>query len=304
MKDIAILGATASGKTALSIKLAKEFGANILSLDSLSIYKEIDIASAKPTPKERCEIEHFGIDEIYPNENFNVSIFLDIYKKAKKISEKQSKHLIIVGGTGFYLKSLLSGLSPKPTISKESKNRVLDTLFDIEKAFGFIEKHDKTYAEKISPNDSYRIEKWLEIYFETGSSASAYFENNKQKPLILDIDIFEIETDKSRLKERIKLRTKGMLKNGLIDEVVYLEKNYTREPNSMKSIGIKETLEFLDGFINRDELEEKITQNTAKLAKRQRTFNSTQFPPHIKADTETLYKEIKKSLTKKETKEN
>ena len=296
MKTIAILGPTASGKTALAIKLAKEFNANILSLDSLSIYKEIDIASAKPTLQDRDGIKHFGIDEIYPDTDFNVSIFFDIYKNAKEQSIKEYKNLIIVGGTGFYLKSLLTGLSQKPTISHKTKQRVKIAISDIKDAFKILQENDEVYAKKISPNDSYRIEKWFEIYLQSGLGASKYFILNKQKPLIQNIEIFEIDTPKELLKQRIELRTKEMLKNGLIDEVVYLEKSYTRVPNSMKSIGIKETLEFLDGFLNSDELAKKISQNTAKLAKRQRTFNSTQFPLHVKGSIDTLYLDICKSF--------
>ncbi|MFK5881605.1 MAG: tRNA (adenosine(37)-N6)-dimethylallyltransferase MiaA [Sulfurospirillum sp.] len=294
MKTIAILGPTASGKTSLSITLAKEFNANILSLDSLSIYKEIDIASAKPTLKEREGIRHFGIDEIYPDVDFNVSIFFDIYKKAKECSVNESKNLIIVGGTGFYLKSLLTGLSQKPAISQETKQKVAIALRDIKNAYKIMENYDQSYAQKISNNDSYRIEKWFEIYLQSGLVASEYFKLHKQKPLIRDIEIFEIETQKESLRKRIDLRTSHMIKNGLIDEVVRLEKTYTRTPNSMRSIGIKETLEFLDGFLDMDELREKISQNTAKLAKRQKTFNSTQFAPHIKGDAKYIYKALKK----------
>ena len=295
MRTIALLGPTASGKTALSIQLAKELDCNILSLDSLSIYKDIDIASAKPQLEERDGIKHFGIDEIYPNINFNVSIFFDIYKKAKTESLNENRGLIIVGGTGFYLKSLLSGLSQRPKISDETKQKVQIALQDMTNAFNILEEKDPLYAEKISSSDSYRIEKWFEIYIQSGLEASKYFKTHLQKPLIKNIDIFEIDTQKDELRHKIEKRTKQMIKGGLIDEVVYLEKTYTRAPNSMRSIGIKETLEFLDGFIGIKELEEKISLNTAKLAKRQRTFNSTQFAPHVKADAITIYEILKKS---------
>ena len=292
MKTIAILGPTASGKTSLSIRLAKEINANILSLDSLSIYKEIDIASAKPSILERDGVKHFGIDEILPNENFNVSIFLDFYNRAKDITIKENKNLIIVGGTGFYLKALISGLSQKPTISKEVKKEVVSKLKNINKAYKILKENDEAYAQKISHNDSYRIEKWFEIFLQTGKTASEYFTQNQKKPILKNLTIYEIDTPKDILRERISLRTKEMLKKGLIDEVVYLEKKYTREPNSMRSIGIKETLEFLDGFINKNELEEKIINSTAQLAKRQRTFNSTQFGPHTKGDLENIYIDV------------
>ena len=295
MKTIAILGATASGKTSLSIRLAKKINANILSLDSLSIYKEINIASAKPSILERDGVKHFGIDEILPNENFNVSIFLDFYNKAKNISIKENKNLIIVGGTGFYLKSLISGLSQRPIISEEVQKEATSMLQDINKAYSIIQKNDEAYAKKISHNDSYRIEKWFEIFLQTGKAASEYFKKNRQKPVLENIIIYEIDTPKEILRERISLRTKEMLKKGLIDEVVYLEKTYTRKPNSMRSIGIKETLEFLDGFINKNELKEKIIISTAQLAKRQRTFNSTQFDPHVKESLESIYTDVCRS---------
>jgi len=292
MKTIAILGATASGKTSLSIRLAKKINANILSLDSLSIYKEINIASAKPSVVERGGVKHFGIDEILPNENFNVSIFLDFYNKAKNISIKENKNLIIVGGTGFYLKSLISGLSQRPVISEEVQKEATFMLQDIHKAYSIIQKNDEAYAQKISHNDSYRIEKWFEIFLQTGKTASEYFKQNRQEPVLKNIILYEIDTPKEILRERISLRTEEMLKKGLIDEVVYLEKRYTRKPNSMRSIGIKETLEFLDGFINKNELKEKIIISTAQLAKRQRTFNSTQFNPHVKESLENIYTDV------------
>jgi tRNA dimethylallyltransferase len=111
MKEIALIGPTACGKSALAIEIAKECNAFILSLDSLGIYKEIDIASAKPSKKEREEIRHFGIDVLYPNEYFNVAMFFDLYKNAKKEALTKGKNLIITGGSGFYLKAMIEGLS-------------------------------------------------------------------------------------------------------------------------------------------------------------------------------------------------
>ncbi len=292
MKTVAILGATGSGKTSLSIRLAEEFDAYILSLDSLSIYKEIDIASAKPTLVERNNIKHFGIDEILPNENFNVSMFFDLYKKAKNISSQDNKNLIIVGGTGFYLKSLMQGLSNKPVISEKTKHEVSIIMQDIDAAYDILQKNDQKYASKISRNDSYRIEKWFEIFIQSKKPASEYFSENRQNPILEDLNLFEIDIPKDTLRHRITLRTNEMLKNGLIDEVVYLEKTYGRSPNSLKSIGIKETLQFLDGFLNKNDLIEKISTNTARLAKRQRTFNTTQFAPHVKGSLDNIYENI------------
>lgn len=278
-KELAIIAPTASGKTALSIELAHKLDAVILSLDSLAVYKEIDIASAKPTLKERDGIIHFGIDCITADVNFDVIEFHKEYYKAKEYCKENNKKLIIVGGTGFYLKSMLDGLSSTPKISEETKMRVTDSLKDLTKLYTKLLELDKNYMGKISSNDKYRIEKAAEIYFETNLTPSEYFLQNQPKPLIdkENIDIFEIVTDVDVLRERIKKRTKIMLQDGIIDEVITLEKHYTRAPNAMKSIGIAETLDYLDSKISKKELEELIFIHTAQLAKRQRTFNKSQF---------------------------
>ena len=277
MKEIALLGPTASGKSALAIDIAKKVGANILSLDSLSIYKEVDIVSAKPSKDELSQVRHFGIDEIYINEYFSAGSFFEIYQRAKKISLKEGKHLIITGGTGFYLKALIEGLSPKPTLDEQQKRSLKEVLSDIQTAYKKIEDIDPLYAKNISKSDTYRISKWHEIYISSGIGASQFYKIHTKKPLIENINIYEIEIDRKTLRERIELRTKQMLSNGLIDEVFYLEKKYSREPSPMKAIGIVETLEYLDGKISMSELQDKITTHTAQLAKRQQIFNRTQF---------------------------
>ncbi|ACZ11191.1 tRNA (adenosine(37)-N6)-dimethylallyltransferase MiaA [Sulfurospirillum deleyianum] len=288
MKTIAILGATASGKTALAIELAHKHSAYILSLDSLSIYTEIDIASAKPSLEERQGIAHFGMDVLLPNEHFDVTMFFDLYKDAKEACEKDQKHLIIVGGTGFYLKAMMEGFSVKPEISLHVKEKVEESLLDLTSAYALIQRKDPTFASKIALNDRYRIEKWLEIFYATDEVPSDYLANTKQAPLICEVPLFEIETPKEILAQRIALRTQKMLQMGLIEEVFGLEKKYTRTPQCMKAIGIKEVLDYFDGRYTLGLLEERITLNTLHLAKRQRTFNASQFPIHPKIEIERL----------------
>jgi tRNA dimethylallyltransferase len=270
MKEIAIIGSTASGKTALSLEIANKTNSIILSLDSLCVYKEIEIASAKPSREERGDIIHFGIDEVYPNEEFDVIKFIELYKKAKDYAINNNKNLIIVGGTGFYLKALIDGLS----LGIETKIKLDIPQQD---AYDLLYEIDKEYMQKIEKNDRYRIEKAYSIYKQTGLSPTSYFEQNPKIALAKDLKIFEIIWDKEELKNRISQRTKIMINSGIIDEVIFLEKKYTREPNCMASIGIIETLEYLDGKLTKQELEEKISANTAKLAKRQNTFNKGQF---------------------------
>ena len=291
-KELAIVAPTASGKTALSINLAHKINAVILSLDSLAVYKQIDIASAKPSVNERDGIIHFGIDKVNPNEKFDVVEFIQEYKNAKQYAIQNGKNLIIVGGTGFYLKSMIDGLSPFPTLCEETTLIVKEKMLNIKKVYEELNIKDNSYMKNISSNDTYRVQKALEIFVQTNLIPSIYFEQNKPTPIISNIDIFEIETNVDKLRERIKLRTKQMIKSGIIDEVIFLEKEYTREPNSMGSIGIVETLDYLDGKINKDQLEEQIYIHTSQLAKRQRTFNKSQFSHVYKENLENLEKKI------------
>jgi len=276
-QQLALIGSTASGKTKLAIELAHKISANILSLDSLAIYKEIDIASAKPTLKERDSVKHFGMDVIAPNETFDVTTYIELYHHAKEQSLKEGKNLIIVGGTSFYLKSLLNGISPMPTISKESYHKTETYLDNIEEAHNMLYIIDPKYMSNIQPTDYYRVEKMLNLFFETGLTPTAYFAQNPPIPIIKELPIYEIDVEREVLRKRIEKRTQQMLSAGLIDEVFHLEKNYTRLPNCMNSIGIKEVLTFLDGRYSKKEMQERITIHTAQLAKRQRTFNKSQF---------------------------
>lgn len=285
MKELAIIGTTASGKTALSLEIANKTNSIILSLDSLCVYKEIDIASAKPTKIERGDIVHFGIDEVFPNEKFDVIEFLNLYKNTKEYAEKNMKNLIIVGGTGFYLKALVDGISDG---LKENTN--LD--MSLNDAYNLLYSLDKDYMQKIEPNDKYRVEKAYSIYKQSGLTPSQYFLKNPKIALSPNLPIFEILWEKDELINRISLRTKQMIKSGLIDETIYLEKKYTRAPNCMSSIGIVETLEYLDGKIDKKSLEDKIIQNTLKLAKRQNTFNKGQFTNRVSNIIPSLNSEI------------
>jgi tRNA dimethylallyltransferase len=291
---IAIVGPTASGKSDLAIELAHKLDGVILSVDSLSVYKEIDIASAKPTKQERAGIEHFGIDVLSPNEKFDVIRFIALYKEAQEYAKGLAKPLIVVGGTSFYLKVLTDGISIMPNVSSEAKEQIKALLVDIVKAYNFLEYIDPEYAKKITKADSYRIEKALEIYFATNLPPSNYFKQHPPQPIIKELPIYEIATERAVLRERIAKRTKKMLKMGLIDEVAYLESTYSRAPQSMGAIGIKEVLAYLDGRYTDKELKEKITVNTARLAKRQVTFNKSQLDIRFSGDADEIYERILK----------
>ncbi len=292
-KQLAIIGATASGKSALAVKIAQKYNAIILSLDSLAIYKEIDIASAKPTIEERGGVEHYGIDVISPQDAFDVTLFVKLYRDALAQAQSQDKTLIIVGGTGFYLKSLISGISPLVTPDSTTKEKIAQAMRKSQEIYEMLEHRDPLYMQNIASNDTYRIEKALSILWSTGEIPSIYFKNNPPTPIITTpLAIYQIDTPKELLRERISKRSKKMLQDGLIDEVAYLEKKYTRKPNAMKAIGIKETLEYLDGKYDLKRLEERLSTNTARLAKRQNTFNRSQFDNLITDRVENLEQKI------------
>ncbi|NOR56218.1 MAG: tRNA (adenosine(37)-N6)-dimethylallyltransferase MiaA [Sulfurovum sp.] len=290
-KQLALIGPTASGKTALSIKVAQKMNAYILSLDSLAIYKEIDIVSAKPTVDDRAGVLHFGIDEISPSEAFDVANYIKLYHSVYARCLEEGKNLVIVGGTSFYLKMLIDGISEVPLISENTTKKTTLALLNLTQAHAFLTKIDENYMSKIETKDSYRIEKALNIYFETGFSPTEYFQQNPPQPTITEpLPIYQIVWERELLRERIMLRTKMMVDEGLIDEICFLEKKYSRLPNCMKSIGIKETLAYLDGVYDKEVLIEKIATNTARLAKRQTTFNNSQFEDVIKGSVEELEK--------------
>jgi tRNA dimethylallyltransferase len=295
MIEIAIIGPTASGKSDTALKLANKYGAYILSLDSLALYKEVDIASAKPSKDELKSVRHFGIDILYPNEAFNAAMFMDEYEKAKYAALKDGKHLIIVGGSSFYLKSMMEGLSDMPPIGTEARGRARELVnSDIDEAYRVLAKIDPEFALGIKSADSYRISRGLEMFFEFGKSASELFASLPKKKVADGLVIYEITVDRDELREKIKLRTAKMFEAGLLDEAVYLSGRYGKDTKPMGSIGLKEAMQYIDGQIDRAECEELLNIHTWQLAKRQNTFNKSQLYAEFRGGKESVQKEIEK----------
>lgn len=291
MKELAIIGPTASGKSDLALQLAQENNAYILSLDSLSIYKEIDIASAKPSKAELAQVKHFGVDVVFPHESFSVATFSRLYQDVKARCLNEDKNLIIVGGSSFYLKSLLDGLSKIPEYSQQTIETVAHMLQDLPNAYATLYHADPTYMASIESSDAYRIEKMLLLHVQTGQTPTRYFEAHPPQPIITKLPIYAIDVAREYLKERISLRTQKMLEMGLIDEIASLEHRYGRAPNALKAIGIIEVFEFLDGRVSKEAMKESIITHTAQLAKRQQTFNRTQFSDAHHANVAKIYQD-------------
>lgn len=261
--EFALIGTTASGKSGLANALASEFEAIILSLDSLCVYKEINIASAKPDKTALERVEHFGVNLLSVADKFNVALFFDEYKRAKKRAFELDKALIIVGGTSFYLRALMSGLSQNVPEST--------TPLSNDAIFALMSELDKN--AKIAPNDTYRLRKWLGIYENTGQIPSEFQKNSLQEPLIKELEIFELVVDKENLRQKVEFRTQNMLKMGLVDEARALFATFDENLKPLNSIGLKECKDFLAGKITHSELATLINTHTMQLAKRQRTFN-------------------------------
>lgn len=292
MKEIAIIGPTASGKTALAVDIARECNALILSLDSLAIYKHIDIISAKPTQEEMRGIPHFGIDILEPHEHYSAAHYLDLYRQTRELARQAGKNLVIVGGSSFYLKTIMDGLSPEPEYSAKTLECVAMELRNISQAHTLLCQIDPEGGCLIAPNDRYRIEKALLIYFETGISPTQYWQNNPKITVDHHIKLFEIDLDREVLRERIAQRSQAMLDDGAIDEAAWLECHYTRAPKCMGSIGLKEILDYFDGKIKKEQLASVIAMHTSQFAKRQITFNRHQFEDVVKTDKDFLYHAI------------
>lgn len=277
MKQIAIIGATASGKTALALELAPLLNAVILSLDSLCVYKEINIASAKPSEDELKNVLHFGVNLKSVDEDFSAGEFFCEYERACEFCKAQGKNLIITGGSGFYLKALTSGLAPKvPRASFYPQN---------DEIFALASSCDSEFCAKYSANDTFRLQKWFDIYSFLGNSSlgnsripSEFLKANTKEPLIKEIEIYELCWEKELLKERIKKRTCAMLSSGLLGEAKELFSSFSAELKPLNSVGLKECGQFLRGeILDENELKELIITHTAQLAKRQRTFFNSQF---------------------------
>ncbi len=274
-KVIVICGPTASGKTALSIELAKKINGEIVSCDSMLIYKYMDIGTAKPTIKEMQGIPHHLIDIIEPNQRYSVSEYKKDAKKAiKKILEK-GKVPIVVGGTGLYLDSLIYEIE-YPNIEFDEKYR--EYLEERVKKEGLkvlyaeAEEIDPLAVQKISINDEKRILRILEIYNSTGKNKTELEVESRQKEVEFDYAVYAIDWERKTLYDRINMRVENMIADGLLEEVQEILDKYKIFPTAMQGLGYKEIVEYLNGNITKEEAVEKIKMETRRYAKRQMTW--------------------------------
>ena len=274
-KVIVICGPTASGKTSLSIELAKKINGEIVSCDSMQIYKDMTIGTAKPTIDEMQGIKHFLIDFVSPEERYSVADYKrDATKAIKEIIQK-NKVPIIVGGTGLYLEAIIYNIEYNEIETDLKYREELEKIEEaegLEKLYNLANKIDKKAMEKISHNDKKRIFRVLEIYHSTGKTKTELeIESRKNKPKF-DYLLFGITMDREKLYDRINRRVDIMMDQGLIREVENLLKKYNEFPTAMQGLGYKEVVEYLKGITTKEEMIEKIKQETRRYAKRQLTW--------------------------------
>lgn len=275
-KVIVIAGPTASGKTSLSIALAKRINGEIISSDSMQIYKDMTIGTAKPLPEEMDGIEHHLIDFVAPDERYSVA---DFKKNAeKKIEEiiSKGKTPIVVGGTGLYIDTLIYGIEyPDIELDEEYRNELLekaDSEEGLKELYDEAKRIDPEATLKISSNDKKRITRILEVYKATGKTKTELEIISRQNGVKYDYRVFAINMDREKLYERINLRVDLMLQQGLIDEVAEILEKYDEFPTAMQGLGYKEVVQFLDGELTYEEMVEKLKQETRRYAKRQLTW--------------------------------
>lgn len=274
-KVVVICGPTASGKTALSIELAKRINGEIVSSDSMQIYKDMDIGTAKPTIEEMQGIKHYLIDAVSPDIRYSVAEYKKDAEKAIKEILENGKTPIVVGGTGLYVDSLIYGIEYQDIKLDEQYRKELEEIAEregLENLYKKAQEIDPEAIKKISANDKKRIIRILEIYHSTGKTKTEQEIESRKNEVQYDYKVFAINMERELLYERINKRVDLMIEQGLVQEVKNLVKNYTQLPTAMQGLGYKEVVEFLEGTITEQEMIEKIKMETRRYAKRQLTW--------------------------------
>ena len=262
------------GKTALSIELAKRINGEVISADSMQIYRYMDIGSAKPTKEEMDGIPHYMIDFVEPSQRYSVA---DYKVQAEKCIEeilKRGKVPIIVGGTGLYINSLIYAIEYSEIKIDEEYRKSLEKRVEeegLDKLYEEAKEIDSEAMKNISTNDRKRIIRVLEIFKQTGKTKTE-LEKESRKEVKYDYKVFVTNMDREKLYERINKRVDIMIEQGLIEETKKILNLYKEFPTAMQAIGYKEIKEYLDGELTKEEAIEKIKMESRRYAKRQLTW--------------------------------
>lgn len=273
---IIITGPTAVGKTALSVRLAKAIGGEIISADSMQVYRHMDIGSAKIKKEEMDGVPHYLIDVLDPEEEFNVTVFQKMAKEAVEEIYSHGHIPIVAGGTGFYIQALLYDIdftengedtTIRMELEKLGQERGAEFLHNL------LRDIDPDSADEIHENNMKRVIRAIEYYRQTGERISEHNKRERQKKSPYDFLYYVVNTDRTRLYERIDRRVDLMLEQGLVEEVMHLkDMGLTRDMVSMQGLGYKEILDYLQGIYTLEEAIYILKRDTRHFAKRQITW--------------------------------
>ncbi len=273
-KVIVIVGPTASGKTSASIKLAKLINGEIISADSMQIYKEMTIGTAKPTIEEQEGIPHYLIDVVSPEETFNVTKYKELAEMAIEEILKKGKTPIIVGGTGLYVSTLINGIEfaevGEDLVYREEMTKLAEEK-SAEYIHNMLRKVDPDAADAIEVNNIRRVIRALEIYKLTGKTKTQ-LDKESRKEVKYDYKVYGIETPREELYNRINVRVDKMFEDGLLEEVNVINTKYKISSTAIQGLGYKEVIEYIDGKVSYEEMVEKLKMETRRYAKRQLTW--------------------------------
>ena len=272
---VILCGPTASGKTALAMRLAAKFPCEIVSADSRQVYREMDIGTAKPSPAERELVPHHLIDVVLPDQAFNASDYAELAHAAVKTLCRQQKLPLVVGGTGLYLQVLTAGLLDIPGADETLREEL--QRFELQHGFGSLHRRlqevDPLMAERLQPRDQVRIIRALEVHALTGKTLSSLqlqhsFAEKPYRPLWLGLNV-----ERDVLYRVIEERVERMFADGLVEEVrALLARGYQRDLKAFKTIGYREVIQFLNGVLTLEDAVNTVKINTRRYAKRQMTW--------------------------------
>jgi len=277
---IVIVGPTASGKTAAAVELGERIDAEIVSADSMAIYKGMDIGTAKPTPEERRRVTFHLIDVVEPEQSFTVADYQDLAVQAVEEIISRGKTALVVGGTGLYVRALIDGLNipghgPDPNLRNELK--IEAEKRGVSYLHNKLAEVDPRAASRIFPRDIKRIIRALEVYYQTGRPMTEVLDETRSvSPRYPDALWFGLTMERTLLYRRIEERVDDMIRKGLVDEVKsLLGRGYSTSMQSMQGLGYKEIAAYLEGKYDFDTAVETLKRNTRRFAKRQMTWFRT-----------------------------
>ena len=273
---IIIAGPTAVGKTALSVALAKRISGEIVSADSMQVYRGMDIGTAKVTKEETCGVPHHLIDVLDPKDPFNVMTFRSMVKDAVRGIASRGNVPVLVGGTGFYIQSVLYDVQFEEDASSEELRKELEQEADVlgaEKMHERLRALDPDAAEAIHPNNIKRVIRALEYCLSTGRKISVHNREQRERTSPYSFLFYVLTMDRAALYQRIDLRVDQMMEQGLLAEVKRLrDEGVTSDMVSMQGLGYRQIFDYLEGIATLDEAVERIKRETRHFAKRQLTW--------------------------------